>query len=732
MIKNNKIKTFSNSLLNSYSQIFFSENNFFAGLLVIVSFLDLWAGIYGLISVLTANITSYILGYDRLSIKKGLYGFNALLVGLGTGIIFQPSIVLTIIVIFAALLTLFITLALQGILAKYTLPYLSIPFLLGIWIIILATKDFSALGLSEREIYTYNELYALGGKNLVNLYDWFNQIQGFESQKIYFLSLGAIFFQNNILAGIIIAFGLLYYSRITFSLSLIGFYAAYLFYKLIGADFSSLAYTFIGFNYILTSIAIGGYFIIPSERSYFWTVILLPITVIITASLEHVFLVWQISIYSLPFNIIVLLFIYVLKLRTNNNKKLTDTFVKQKTPEQNLYLHYTAAEELEHKNYFPVNLPFKGDWVIIQAHNGKYTHKDKWRHAWDSVIHDDEGKQFQNLGFFCKDYYCYGKPVFAPASGIVSELLDGIPDNKIGDINTKQNWGNSIVIKHTEYLYSQISHLKEGSIKIKKGDFVKKGDILATVGNSGYSPYPHIHFQLQATPYIGSETLDYPLYNYVVKSSEKYKSITFGKPKLNEKVSNASSNKILENALHFVSGKKFEISTGNNEKRIWEVYTNIWNQSYISDKEKNASIYFFENESGLYFTNFYGNKNSELFILFKAFFNIKKSFYKNTSVNSKIRPDLFFNKFTLFFQDFIAPFYIFLRSEYLLKYTDIDDDFIPSFISLKSQINKFVFGKLKEIIKYNIKIYRSGKIEIIYSEKNISEILKITPLKKSF
>ncbi len=733
MTAERKFKTFYSSVSNSYSQIFFSENKLFALLLIIVSFLDFWAGIYGLLSVLTANITSCILGFNKLSIRKGLYGFNALLVGLGTGIIFQPSFELTIIVIFAALLTLFITLALQGILTKYTLPYLSIPFLLGIWIIILATKDFSALGLSERDIYTYNELYALGGKTLVNLYDWFNNIQGFEGLKIYFLSLGAIFFQNNILAGIIIAIGLLYYSRIAFSLSLTGFYAAYLFYKLIGADFSSLAYTFIGFNYILTSIAIGGYFIIPSERSFFWTIILLPITVILTASLEHIFSVWQISIYSLPFNIIVLLFIYILKLRVSKNKKLTDTFVRQKTPEKSLYLNYTAFEELEHKNYFPVNLPFKGDWTVMQAHNGEYTHKDKWRHAWDFVIKDNKGKQYTGTGDFCKDYYCYEKPVFAPASGIVSEIFDGIPDNKIGDINTEQNWGNSIVIKHTEYLYSQISHLKEGSIKIKKGDFVKKGDMLAKTGNSGHSPYPHIHFQLQATPYIGSETTDYPLYNYVIKSSGKYKSVTFGKPKLNQKIANADSNIILKNALHFIPGKKFEVSIDNNEKRIWEIYSDIWNQSYILDKEKNTSIYFYENDSGLYFTNFLGNKNSELFILFEALYNVKKSFYKGTSLSCKIRPDLFFNKFIMFFQDFIAPFYIFLKSDYQLKYTDIDDDFIPDYVTLKSQIKKSVFLKSVKALKFDIKVYRSGKTEIIYSDKKDGlKTLTMIPLKKTY
>jgi len=369
----------------------------------------------------------------------------------------------------------------------------------------------------------------------------------------------------------------------------------------------------------------------------------------------------------------------------------------------------------------------------MQAHNGDYTHKDKWRHAWDFVILDENDKQFTNEGDYCKDYFCFNKPVFAPASGIVSELIDGIQDNKIGDINTEQNWGNSIVIKHAEYLYSQISHLKEGSIKVKKGDFIKKGDIIGTVGNSGHSPYPHIHFQFQATPYIGSETLDYPLYNYVIKSDKKFKLITFGKPKIKQKIAAASSNKILENTLHFVPGKKFQIKINDDTKNIWEVHTNIWNQSYIIDNKTNTKLYFYENESGLYFTNFYGNKNSDLFILFQALFNAKKSFYKNTSVSSIIRPDLFFKKSITIFQDFIAPFYIFLKSEFNLKYIKSDNDFIPEFVILKSQIIKSVLGKTKEIIKYEIIIFRSGKTEIKYTEKNNEPgKLEIIPIKKSY
>ncbi len=720
-----KIKSFYSSVLNSYSQIFFSENKLFAGLLLIVSFLDFWAGIFGLISVLTANITAYILGYYKLSIKKGLYGFNALLVGLGTGIIFEPSIELTVVVIFAALLTFFITIALEGFLAKYALPYLSIPFLFGIWVILLATKDFSALGLSERSIYTYNELYALGGKNLVNLYDWFNNIQGFQSLKIYFLSLGAIFFQNNILAGIIIAFGLLYYSRIAFSLSVIGFWSAYLFYQLTGADFSALAYTFIGFNYILTSIAVGGFFVIPSVKSYFWTLILLPITVILTASLGHVFTVWQISIYSLPFNIIVLLFIYVLKLRFNKHNKLTDTFTRQATPEQSLYLYHTAVEEFKNKNFYPLNLPFKGDWTVMQAHNGNYTHKDKWRHAWDFVIKDDEGKQYSGTGNFCKDYYCYEKPVFAPAGGFISEISDNIPDNKIGDINTEQNWGNSIVIKHGEYLFTQISHLKEGSIEIKKGEYVKKGDILAKVGNSGHSPYPHIHFQIQTTPYIGSETLDYPIHNFIVKREKKIELVAFGKPKKDRIVAPVTNEKISEHALHFVAGKKLHVLFNETETE-WIIRKNILNQTYIFDKKNNATAYFYENDAGIYFTNFYGNKKTELFHFFNALYNVRKSFYKGTETESTIRPDLFFNKPTMFIQDFIAPFYIFLKSKFRLEYLEKNDDFVPDFVKLKSEISKIFFNRVINKMVYDILINKSGKIKIQFKNDNI---LSVEPIK---
>lgn len=716
------IKNLISAILNSYSQVFFSENKLFAALLIPVSFLDIWAGASGLTAVLTANIAAYILGYNKLLIQKGAYGFNALLVGLGTGLCFQPSIELFIIIIFVSLLTLFITLALQGILTKYALPYLSIPFLLGIWIIILATKDFSALGLSERGIYTYNELYALGGKNFVDFYDWFSNLNIAESLRIYFLSLGAIFFQNNILAGILISVGLLYYSRIVFSLSLLGFFAAFLFYKFLGADFSELGYTFIGFNYILTSIAVGSYFVLPSQRSYLWTLLLLPVTVIITAGLAKVFAVWSLSIYSLPFNIVVILFIYILKLRITNRQHLSDSFIRQSTPEKTIYLNKTAIEENKSKLFFPVSLPFFGEWSIMQAHNGEYTHKDDWQHAWDFVIIDSDGKQFKNEGNVIEDYFCCGKSVISPADGIISDIFDGIDDNKIGEINTIKNWGNSIVIKHTELLYTQISHIKKNSFKVKKGDFVKKGDILAVVGNSGHSPYPHLHFQMQATPFVGSKTLDYPIYNYILKKENLQELITFDKPKLNQIISPAEPDEILRDAFNFTPGQKIEAKIEiDNQKKVytWEILKTAHNETYFYCPLTKSTAYYYSDDTGFYFKNFYGNKKSALFSFFKSLYSLKKTYCKDIQHISCIRPDLFYIKPALIIQDFFAPFYLFLKTKYKLNYIEKDDGLSPDFIKLKSNIQKSFFVKKSVTTQSDILIKQTGEIIIhLYEREN--------------
>jgi len=511
LINKNNINVFYKSILNSYSQIFFSDNKPFAVILIVVSFFDFWAGISGVLAIAVTNLLGYGLGYNRLSVNKGSYGFNGLLVGLGTGLYFQPGIELFVIIFFVSVLTFFISIALEGLLGKYGLPILSIPFLIGIWTISLASPDFSSIGISERGIYVTNEMYLLGGKTLLDIYYWWNELEFIYSLKVYFLSLGAIFFQFNVISGILISIGLLIYSRIAFSLSLVGFYAAFYFYQLIGADISELSYTYIGFNFILTSIALGGFYMIPGKSTYLWVVLILPVVVLITISTNRIFIPFKLSIYSLPFNIVVLTFLYALKLRIKKGKGLMEVTVQQNSPERNLYFFKNASERFKELQYVPISLPFYGEWTISQAHEGEYTHKDEWKHAWDFVIEDENHKQHEGKGDHETDYYCYEKKVIAPADGFIQEINDGIEDNPIGDMNLNQNWGNSIVIKHTEYLYSQLSHLKSGSIEVKKGDFIRKGQGLMEVTVQQNSPernlylvyyysyfYQHIHVALES------------------------------------------------------------------------------------------------------------------------------------------------------------------------------------------------------------------------------------------
>ncbi|OFY86662.1 MAG: hypothetical protein A2236_13195 [Bacteroidetes bacterium RIFOXYA2_FULL_33_7] len=629
---------------------------------------------------------------------------------------------LFLILAISAILTFLITIVIEGILSKYRLPFLSIPFLLAFWAITLATSQFTALGISQRWIYALNDLYLLGGQDLVDLYLWWNEIPIFLSLKAYFISLGAIFFQYSVLAGILISLGILIYSRIAFTLSLIGFYAAYLFYNLIGAEITEITYTYIGFNYILSSIAIGGFFLIPSYKSYVWTIVLVPIVAVLTISSSIIFYTFGLSVFSLPFNIIVLSFLYVLKLRLSYGKGLNEVVVQHNSPEKNLSSHKIANVRFgKSLVYIPIKLPFWGEWTISQGHDGDYTHKKEWRHAWDFLINDEDGKQYQGDGKNIDDYYVYNKNVLATADGYINDILDDVKDNNLGEINLEQNWGNTIVIKHHEYLYSKLSHLKAGSLKIKKGEFVKQGQVIAQCGNSGRSPYPHLHFQLQVTPYIGSKTISYPISHFITKEKNKYKFHYYEIPSENEVVSNIQTNELLKNAFNFIVGKKlsFTISDGLQERDVnWEIKQDFYGNSYV-ECETSKSKAFFINDGVLFsFKHFEGDKKSFLYQFMLSLYNVQLGFYVNMKISDLISADLIFKNYQRLPQDFVSPFFTYLKGNYSLNYVSNDDAFSSTEIVLGSQIEKKIFNASTLFSQSTITITSKGIDKIYVESKN--------------
>ncbi len=103
--KNTTVGDLLSSIINSYSQVFFSKNRIFAVILFIVSFFDVYAGIAGLLAIIISNLFAWFLGTKRQNIIDGTYGFNALMVGLGIGIYYQPGIEFYILLLVVSLLS---------------------------------------------------------------------------------------------------------------------------------------------------------------------------------------------------------------------------------------------------------------------------------------------------------------------------------------------------------------------------------------------------------------------------------------------------------------------------------------------------------------------------------------------------------------------------------------------------------------------------------------------------
>jgi urea transporter len=688
--KNGIISTFIHGVLRSYSQIFFSESLWFAIPLVLVSFLDISAGFCGLLTVMTANLAASFLKFDKLTTNKGFYGFNSLLVGLGLGYYYELTLLIAIVAIFSGFLTLLITISFQGILGKYYLPYLSLPFVFSIWIILGAAGMLKGTVDNQSGVYILNKLFSIGGYPLVNLHEWWvgNVTSAFLNS--YFLALGAIFFQFNIFAGIMVAIALLFYSRIAFLLSFVGYSVAYMAYTFLGMDMTQLGYSYIGFNFVLGAIAIGGYFYIPSKQSFFWAFSMTPVIALVAAGLFDLLKPLNLTILSLPFNLVLLSFIYSLRFRTLPGK-FREVQIQEGTPERNLYSYQSFIKRFPNFGWLPIRLPVHGEWYINQGPDGDQTHKGEWSDAWDFVIINSDLNQYSGDGKTVKDYLCFGQNVIAPADGSVMVADDGIDDNNIGDVNTVRNWGNTVIIKHAEGLYSKLSHLQKGSVSVKTGDNVHYGQVVGKVGNSGRSPYPHLHFQLQPTPYIGSKTIKYPLFAYLEDETELK---TFSYPSTGHKVKSIEENYLLKKAFNLMPGTKlkWKIKTAKIEDEAdWEVYTTSYNKSYIFCHRTKSIAHFQYDGIHFCFTHFEGDRKSLLYSFYLAAFRIPLVSAGRNISTDYLPVNRAFKGWRLFLHDFTAPFFLYLKVSFDVRMKIIGSEFDIDRIEYYSQLSGYSF-----------------------------------------
>jgi len=665
--------------------LFFSKNRFFSILIFCVSFFSPTIGYAGLLSVVISVITGYLLGFDKFQLKTGLYSYSALLFGLGFANNFEIGLAFYLLLIIGAILSTLLSVAITAKLYSKNIPGLSLAFIFTTWVLILSSKQFAGIGLTQSHIYWVNETYAIGGNTLLNF------IQKFENLKLlpivagFLKSLSAIIFQANILAGIILSIGLFIESRISFFLVILGYVIAIIFSQLMGGFNSGvLSYYNMGTNFMLVSLALGGFYLLPSWRSILWLFITVPITYLFVFGLGTFTNSFGLPVFSMPFCITVILFLYCLQLRKNIGKLVT-TPLQFYNPEINLYRFINSNERIHQLSQIQFGLPFMGEWMVSQGYDGSFTHKGDWSKAIDFVVLDHEMKTFKNPGSNLEHFYCYNKPVIAPADGIIEEIIDFIDDNNIGENNVNQNWGNKIIIKHSSYLYSKLSHLKKQSFKFQKGDYVKKGDIIAHCGNSGRSPEPHLHFQIQSTPYVGSKTINYPLAHFYSRADSNVELKHFSIPKEGRFVSNVQVNSQLQQAFKFETGLIYEIKSNTNKEEVWEVITDQYNNTCFYCEAKNASAYFINDGTVFYFTNYIGTKNSFLFYFYLSAYKVVLTTEMETIVEDQFPISTLRQNLIIYLQDILAPFFIFIKLTFKIIIPKIEVNLYEEKIILNSQ-----------------------------------------------
>ena len=145
------------------------------------------------------------------------------------------------------------------------------------------------------------------------------------------------------------------------------------------------------------------------------------------------------------------------------------------------------------------------------------------RFAIDWVRIRDEGKTFQGDEKDNKNYLAYGSDALAVADGVVTEVKDGIPENIPGrdsravPITLETVGGNHVILDIGGGHFAFYAHLQPGSLRVKLGDKVRRGQVVGLVGNSGNSTEPHLHFHIEngSSP-LGAEGLPYSLASFEV------------------------------------------------------------------------------------------------------------------------------------------------------------------------------------------------------------------------
>ena len=157
---------------------------------------------------------------------------------------------------------------------------------------------------------------------------------------------------------------------------------------------------------------------------------------------------------------------------------------------------------------------FSKNFLTQYTSNGKTENPKRFATDWVK-IDMDLNKMYINQGLQNRDWYVYGEIAISVAEGIVTYISDGMSDNEPFatiplEMTPEQHAGNYVIVELGNGYNAIYSHLKPYSMDVKVGDYVKVGNVIGLVGNSGNSSFPHLEFQISDdASVVGSEGLPY-------------------------------------------------------------------------------------------------------------------------------------------------------------------------------------------------------------------------------
>ena len=519
----------------AYSAFFFLDSAPAGALLMAGTFVYPNIGGSGLLAALVGVAVTRLFKFPDA--QNSIYILNSLLVGLSLGAFYQLGLHLAALIVAGATLAVFASAALADLFWRQErLPVLVIPFLLVAAVTALVAKEVNEI----TPFVAYHHVAS----------SWLP-----DRANAFFSMLGATFFSVHPVAGAVVLAVMLWRSRYLALLAVAAVLVGQLGFLLLGVTPQPMLLAWAGFNLVLTAIAIGGIFTVPGIASFMTAMLAVVLTGLLLIACQDLLFVYGLPLIALPYIVVTLIFL--LALRTRLSVAPPWLVAQPGMPEQNYERARLARVRNGDVNSVPLLLPVFGRWQVYQGFDGEHTHRAPWQHALDFHITED-GKSFAGAGESLEEFYCFGLPVLSPVHGQVVRVRDYLADNPPGDVDVKNNWGNFVLIRLDSGLHVLLAHLKQHSVKVKESEWIVPGKPLAACGNSGRSPQPHLHLQVQRSARLGSPTEPFHLCSLLRHQGDGASEyLVNARPRVGDTLEAAVLDPRLADPLHLPVGRQF-------------------------------------------------------------------------------------------------------------------------------------------------------------------------------